>query len=89
MSDDVHPAIKWQATADGWGEHDDVSPEAFSILQQVKAVLSTPNDRVNALRAFDQLIGDDSTGSLKSRAELLNVRRSISTTHERLLKACR
>ena len=89
MSDDVHPTIAHQALLDGWGEYDDISPQAFNVLQQVKAVLSSPQDRVNAIRALDQLIGDDATGSLKSRAELLNVRRSISTTHNRMLKAGR
>ena len=86
---DPHDAIKRQAALDGFGEHDDISPEAFSILQQVKAVLTAPADRAKALRGLDEIIGDDSSGSLKSRAELLNIRRALSTTHNRLLKAGR
>lgn len=87
MSREPHPLIRAQATHDGWQENDDISPEAFAVYQATKSVLQTPQERMAAIRHIDELIGSSEDGTLRSRAELLNVRRKLAHTHSELLKA--
>ena len=89
MSKDPHKLIQDQATHDGWPEGEYVSPEAFSMFQQVKSIFQSPQERAQQLRALDEIIGMEDGTSLRSKAELLNVRRSLSHTHRGLLKAGR
>lgn len=85
MSREPHPLIRAQASFEGWQEGEYVHPEAFQILQQAKSVLQSPQERVAALQRLDEIIGEDSS-SLKSRAEIFNLRRKLAQTHSELLK---
>jgi hypothetical protein len=86
---DPHPLIKWQATHDGWGEGEEIHPEAFSLFHRAKSVLQSPQERMQVLRNLDSIIGADDGTSLRSKAELLNIRRGLAQTHHHLSKAGR
>ena len=86
MSRDPHKLIKQQAEFDGWPEGEYVHPEAFQIFQQTKSVLQSPQERVAALQRLDEIIGTEDGSSLKSRAEIFNLRRKLAQTHSELLK---
>jgi hypothetical protein len=88
MSTDPHPSIKHQALLDGWGEHDDIHPEAFTVFQQFKALLHSPDSRMQALNQLDNAIGQDGA-TLRSKSQLVSLRRRLSQTHEQMLKAGR
>jgi hypothetical protein len=86
---DVHYLIKEQAELDGWNKSADINTEAFTVYQQYKMVLNRPEARVKALRDIDAAIGADDGSSLRSKADLFELRRQLKKSHEALLKAGR
>jgi hypothetical protein len=83
MADDIHPIIKKTAAGDG-NDPDRIDPEAFRTHQSAKFVLHGPRERVQYLEQLADVIGMEGT-SLKSRAELLDLYRSMDKTHRQLL----
>jgi hypothetical protein len=86
---DPHYLIKEQAELDGWGKDATIDPEAFIRLQCWKACYAPVENRVAAIRAVDQAIGQDDGSSLRAKSQLFELRRSLSQLHEGLLKAKR
>ena len=82
---DMHPAMAEVAQEDG---NPNISNEDFITAQQLKMVVVGPQYRTAAIRQVDQALADSST-TLRSRAQLLNLKRRMSTTHNALLKAGR
>jgi len=81
---DPHWAIKKTYEIDGNSPHQHIDPERFRLHQSAKLLVHTPKERENYLAQLDDLIGSDSS-TLKSRAELLELRRDMRRTHEQLL----
>jgi hypothetical protein len=81
---DPHWAIKKTHEIDGNSPHQHIDPERFRTHQSAKLLLHSPKERENYLAQLDSLIGDDSA-TLKSRAELLQLRSEMRRTHEQLL----
>ena len=81
---DPHWAISKTARMDGHSANEPIDPEKFRLMQSAKLTLHSPRERENYLSQLDDLIGDDSA-TLKSRAELLQLRSDMRRTHEQLL----
>jgi hypothetical protein len=87
LSSDHEPHWVIRKTAEGDGTPRDarIDPEHFRAHQSAKLILHTPRERVLYLEQLDEAIGsDDST--LRSRAELLQLRSEMRKTHEKLLQ---
>jgi hypothetical protein len=89
MSRDLHPKIIEQAREDGWSQDADVDLGRFTELHQAHMVLMGPADRMRILNRVTDAIGADDGTSIKSKADLLELRRSLSRTHEALLRSGR
>jgi hypothetical protein len=91
MSEDPHPKIKEQAAYDGHLEakHGPLRNDEFTVLQQYKMMLHPPENRVEALRKVDDAIAQSDGTSLRSKAQLLNLRRELSKTHTAMTKVGR
>jgi hypothetical protein len=89
MSNDPHPVIRRAANMEGWSEGADIDHDAFAALNQVKLAMHGPQARMQALETIDQQIGADDGTTLRSKSQLVSLRRKLSYTHERLLKAGR
>jgi hypothetical protein len=87
MAHDLHKKILEQAREDGWSEHADINLDDFARLQQAKFFVNEPAQRMRALQAIDAAIGEQDGSSIRSKADLLQLRRSLSATHEAMLKA--
>jgi hypothetical protein len=74
---DPHPAIRWVASQDGWGEQDEVNHDAFALVQASKMLYRTPQQRAQELQNIDQLIGRDDGSTLRSKSELVELRRHL------------
>jgi hypothetical protein len=89
MSHNIHPKLREQALEDGWSQDADIDVGAFAQVHQARMALMGPGDRMRILGRVDAAIGESDGTSLRSKADLLQLRRSLSHTHERLLKAGR
>jgi hypothetical protein len=88
--DNMHPELGYQSELDGWSQNADVDPAAFAMWQQVKMVMTNdPQTRRAALNEVDRAIGRDDGTTLRSKSQLMDLRRKLSQTHEALLKAGR
>jgi hypothetical protein len=86
--EDLHPALRHCANLDGFSQDADLTAEQVAYWNSAKMVFSPPADRMNALNQIDaQISREDAT--LRQRSQLITVRRRLSQTHERLLKAGR
>jgi hypothetical protein len=78
-----HWAIRKTIAGDG-NDPDRMDPQQFRDHQSAKFLLHSPRERVEYLEQLDNLIGsEDST--LRSRADLLLLRREMHKTHQQLL----
>jgi hypothetical protein len=89
MSKDSHPAIKQWAEQQGWSQDAEVDRDSFTGAQQYRMCLSSPASRMKALHDIDAAISAEDGQTLRSKSQLLELRRSLSVTHEGLLKAGR
>lgn len=85
----THPKILEQYEVDGWSKDADVDQETFVGLQNAKFILSSPQDRISAIQNLDTLIAQDDLTSLRSKAELFNLKRGLAQTHQAMLKVGR
>jgi hypothetical protein len=87
--DDMHPELRYQAEIDGWSQSAaDIDRDAFTAYQQFKMVLCpSPQIRRATLNEIDKEIGG--SGTLRSKSQLLELRRKLSHTHEALLRSGR
>jgi hypothetical protein len=83
---DMHPELQYQAELDGWGQGADVDPDVFAAVQQVKLALHSPQTRRAALNEIDKCIGRDDGTTLRAKSQLMDLRRKLSGTHQRLLR---
>jgi hypothetical protein len=88
-NEDPHPAIRNVALTDGWSQHADIDHNTFCTYQQAKLVIHPPASRVEVLNKLDEVIGQDDGTSLRSKSQLMDLRKKLSLTHEQLLKARR
>jgi hypothetical protein len=87
---DPHPAIHAEAVDYGhWAEGAHIDAETFATASQLASVLKSPAERMASIRMVDKCLSLDDGTSLKSKAELLNLRRRLSHTHHAMLKAGR
>ena len=86
---DPHPAIRSVANTDGWSQSADIDHSDFCVYQQVKFVIHPPASRMQVLNDLDRVIGADDGTSLRSKSQLVDLRKKLSATHEQLLKARR
>jgi hypothetical protein len=89
MRDEDHPLLKQVAGDLGFSQHDDINPDYLAGYYQSVAILNNPGTRMRALNDLDTVIGAEDGTTLKSKAQLLQIRQSLSRTHELLLKAGR
>ena len=83
----AHKLIEEQYEIDGFQDAPD--SQTFAAHQNAKFVLSSPQDRISALQHMDKLIAQDDGTSLKEKAELWNLKRGLSQTHQAMLKVGR
>jgi hypothetical protein len=83
----AHQKIEEQIQLDGFDS--DVDPETFTELQRVKFILSSPVERVQGLQHLSAAISADDGTSLRAKADLFDLHRKLSLTHEQLIKARR
>jgi len=88
MSHDMPKALRDQATSDGWSQHTDPDPDSFATYQQLKALQRSPAERTAMIEAIDNEIANGGE-TLRKKAQLLDLRRRLSFTHEQMLKAKR
>jgi DnaJ-domain-containing protein 1 len=81
---DPHWAIKKTHEGDGNPSDAHIDPEQFRQHQSAKFLLQSPRARVQYLEQLDSLIGSDDA-TLRSRAELLELRREMLRTHNQSL----
>jgi hypothetical protein len=86
MSKDLHPALARQAAFDGAPANADA--ESVTVMNQIKMCLQQPEQRAVALRQLDEVI-TGSEGSLRSRAQVLQVRRRLAFTDNALRRVGR
>jgi hypothetical protein len=86
---DLHKKILEQAREDGWSQDADVDLGAFAQVHQARMALMGPTQRMRILNNVDAAIGEQDGSTLRSKSDLLRLRRSLSHTHESLLKAGR
>ena len=84
-SNEPNDIIKRQWEASGHSPDQHIDPTAFSLHEQAKMVLHGPSQRQKYLDELAACIGDESMGSMKSRAELLNWHRDMVRTHKQML----
>jgi hypothetical protein len=84
-----HPAIKHWARRQGWSQHDEPDFDTFSVTQQYRMALSTPEDRMQALNDIDAALAAEDGTTLRAKSDLMRLRQEMSRTHEALLKAGR
>jgi hypothetical protein len=80
----THWIIKKTHEGDG-NDPDSVDPEAFRQHQQAKLLLYGPRDRVQYLAELDASIGAADGSSLRSKAELMQLRSEMQKMHQQLL----
>jgi hypothetical protein len=89
MSRELHKKILEQAREDGWSQDADVDLDTFAQLHQARMALYGPTERMRLLNNVDAAIGEEDGTRLRAKSDLLRLRRSLSHTHEKLLKAGR
>jgi hypothetical protein len=85
MSNDPHWIIKKTHQGDGNDPDAHIDPEQYRQHQSARMLLHSPRERMEYLEALSVAIGRED-GSLKSRAELLDLHRELSKTHRQLLQ---
>jgi hypothetical protein len=85
-NEDLHPELRYEAELAGLPEGADVDRDAFNAYQQFRMALNSPQTRRAALNEIDKCIGRDDGTTLRAKSQLLDLRRKLSGTHERLLK---
>jgi hypothetical protein len=86
---DMHPALKHQANLDGWTDTENIDHSNFVNYQAFKALLHSPETRMQALNDLDRAIAAEDGTSIRSKAQLLEVRRRIAHTDAAMRKAGR
>jgi hypothetical protein len=69
---------------DGNNPNEHIDPEKFRLMQSAKLVLHTPRERANYIQQLDEAIGADDGTSLKSKAELVQLRQDMARTDAQL-----
>jgi hypothetical protein len=80
----THWIIRKTAEGDG-NDPNNVDPEQFRQHQRAKLLLHSPRERVQYLAELDASIGASDGTSLRSKAELMQLRSEIQKTHQQLL----
>lgn len=83
---DLHPEIRYMAEVEGWSQAADIDRDAFTALQQFRMAMNSPGTRRAALNEIDRAIGQNDGQTLRSKSQLVDLRRKLSQTHERLLR---
>jgi hypothetical protein len=89
MSRDLHKKILEQAREDGWSQDADVDLGHFAEVHQRRMVLMGPTERMRLLNNVDAAIGEQDGSTLRTKSDLRRLRRSLSHTHEALLRSGR
>jgi hypothetical protein len=84
-NDEPNPIIKKMHEIDGNPPGERIDPEQFRNHQSAKMLLAKPGERAAFIEQIAATIADDRNGSLKSRAELLELYRDARRTHAQLL----
>jgi hypothetical protein len=85
MANDPNPIIKKMHEPDGNSPDEHIDPQGFRNHQSAKMLLASPRERASYLEQIAAVLADDRNGSLKSRAELFDLHRELSRTHQQLL----
>ena len=85
MSNDDHYIIQRTHEGDGNPRDAEINPSQFRLHQSAKFILHIPRERQNFLEQLDEAIGADDGTTLKSKAQLLQLRSEMRRTHEQLI----
>jgi hypothetical protein len=68
------------------GTSDSYDPAQFRTHEQAKLLLCSPRERVEILDRLASAIGTEGGDSLRSKAELMQLRSELALTHRQLLQ---